>query len=35
MHGSGRGNTYAGIYIGDDGTLGTAVSTASNIGTGL
>jgi hypothetical protein len=34
MHGNGRGNTYAGIYIGDDGTLGTAVSTASNIGTG-
>jgi hypothetical protein len=33
MHGSGRGTTYAGIYIGDDGTLGTTVSTTSNIGT--
>jgi hypothetical protein len=34
MHGSGRGTTYAGIYIGDDGTLGTAVSANSSIGTG-
>lgn len=34
IHGNARANTYAGIYIGDDGTLGTAVSTASNIGTG-
>jgi hypothetical protein len=34
IHGNSRANTYAGIYIGDDGTLGTAVSTGSNIGTG-
>jgi hypothetical protein len=33
IHGNSRANTYAGIYIGDDGSLGTAVSTASNIGT--
>jgi hypothetical protein len=35
IHGNSRANTYAGIYIGDDGTttLGTAVSDNSNIGT--
>jgi hypothetical protein len=33
IHGNSRANTYAGIYIGDDGTLGTAVSATSSIGT--
>jgi hypothetical protein len=32
MHGSGRDNTFVGVYIGDDGVLGASVTPGSNIG---
>ena len=32
MHGNGRANTFVGVYIGDDETLGRSVSAGSSIG---